>query len=393
MTIQLFETEEDHRRLLPLTYTRSIGDLRIGILTIAEKWERLLEAEVNHTTIGYLQKKYPIKENPQLLIRAGLIPDQDLLVEIKSLKKGTGLYDEGGNLLVASCSTDTQSPEDSYKVVSYTNHSRVMYPWDLFRLNGQEIRRDYELLTHGRKSFPIGDPATIVYGEEIFVEEGVKIKAAVLNSESGPIYIGKNSEIQEGVVIRGSFALGEGSVVNMGAKMRGDITVGPHSKIGGEVTNSILLGNSNKGHDGYLGNSVIGEWCNLGANTNNSNLKNNYANVKMWDFGSDHFLDTGLQFCGLIMGDHSKCGINTMFNTGTTLGVCANIFGEGFPRTFIPSFAWGGKHGFSTYRLDKVLETASLVMRRRGKLLSDIDHQILSDIFDHTSQYRTWEKT
>ena len=247
------------------------------------------------------------------------------------------------------------------------------------------------LITHGKTS-KVEDPHTKVYGDQVFIEEGASVKAAVLNAENGPIYIGKNAEIQEGALIRGPFALCDHSIVNMGAKIKGDTTIGPYSKVGGEVSNSVIFGYSNKGHEGFLGNSVLGEWCNIGADTNNSNLKNNYTNVKMWDFDSGRFKDTGLQFCGLIMGDHSKCGINTMFNTGTTVGVSANIFGDGFPRTIIPSFAWGGASGFSTYHTRRAFETAALVMKRRNKQLTEADKAMLSHIFEISAENRVWDK-
>ena len=278
------------------------------------------------------------------------------------------------------------------KAIQVEEVSQITYPWDIFRLNGSEIKHDFALLTNGKKSQPFKDPHTKTYGDQIFIEEGARVKAAVLNAENGPIYIGKEAEIQEGALIRGPFALCEYSVVNMGAKIKGDTTVGPHSKVGGEVSNSVIFGYSNKGHEGFLGNSVIGEWCNLGADTSNSNLKNNYAPVKMWDFATGRFKDTGLQFCGLIMGDHSKSGINTMFNTGTTIGVSANIFGDGFPRTIIPSFAWGGSSGFTTYQTRKAFETAELVMKRRNKALTEADKAVLSHIFEITAENRVWDK-
>lgn len=237
------------------------------------------------------------------------------------------------------------------------------------------------------------DGHTVLYNEsEIFIEEGAKIKAAVLNAEGGPIYIGKNTEIQEGSLIRGPFALCEGSTINMGAKMRGDTTVGPHCKVGGEVSNAVIFGYSNKGHEGFLGNAVLGEWCNIGADSNNSNLKNNYAPVKIWDYTKGGFTNTGLQFCGLMMGDHSKCGINTMFNTGTVVGVGANIFGDGFPRNFIPSFSWGGAAGFTTFQIRKFEEVAKAVMNRRGLEYSDQEKEIIQKVFDLTRHYRIWDK-
>ncbi|MBK5279679.1 MAG: glucose-1-phosphate thymidylyltransferase, partial [Bacteroidia bacterium] len=264
--------------------------------------------------------------------------------------------------------------------------------WKIFQLNGSQIREDFKLITKNRKSAGISDKHTRTYSDEnIFIEKGVSIKAALLNAENGPIYIGKNSQIHEGAIIRGPFALCEGSHVNMGAKVRGDTTVGPFSKIGGEVSNTVIFGYSNKAHDGFLGNSVIGEWCNLGADTNTSNLKNNFENIKIWNYAKGGFKDTGLMFCGLVMGDHSKCGINMMFNTGTVVGVCANIFGDGYPRTFIPSFAWGGASGFTTFQLNKALETATKAMERRNVLLDAADKEILKQVFEQSSKYRAWE--
>jgi UDP-N-acetylglucosamine diphosphorylase/glucosamine-1-phosphate N-acetyltransferase len=265
--------------------------------------------------------------------------------------------------------------------------------WKIFQHNGNQIRADFEILTAGRKSNPITDIHTRVYGaENIFIEEGVSLRAALLNAENGPIYLGKNSQVQEGALIKGPFALCEGSHVNMGAKVRGDTTVGPFSKIGGEVSNSVIFGYANKSHDGFLGNSVLGEWCNLGADTNTSNLKNNYENVKLWSYAKEGFKDTGLMFCGLMMGDHSKCGINTMFNTGTVVGVSANIFGDGYPRNFIPSFAWGGAAGFTTFQLNKALDTASKAMSRRSMVLDEQETSILKHVYETSSRFRVWDK-
>jgi UDP-N-acetylglucosamine diphosphorylase/glucosamine-1-phosphate N-acetyltransferase len=269
----------------------------------------------------------------------------------------------------------------------------ISRPWHLFLRNGTEIRRDFALLTQGRTSQPVGDAPTIVYApENIFIEEGVKIRAAILNAENGPIYLGRNSEVQEGAILKGPLALGEGAVVNAGARLRGDNTIGPYCKVGGEIGNSILMGYSNKGHDGYLGNSVIGEWCNLGADTNTSNLKNNYAPVKVWSHTAHRFVNTGQTFCGLLMGDHAKAGINTMFNTGTVVGVGANVFGAGFPRTFIPSFSWGGASGFDTFKLDKFAEVAERVMGRRGLAYDAEEEDVIKEVFAQTAGDRIWEK-
>jgi UDP-N-acetylglucosamine diphosphorylase/glucosamine-1-phosphate N-acetyltransferase len=269
--------------------------------------------------------------------------------------------------------------------------SMVTHPWNIFSLNGQEIEADFQLLTEGRISETLDSSVRITEPGNIFVEPGFRGVHFTVNASTGPVYLGRGSEVMEGSVIRGPFALGESSVVKLGAKIYGPTTIGPRSKAGGEINNAVIHSNSNKAHDGFLGNAVIGEWCNLGAGSNNSNLKNNYADIKVWNYPQERFIRTGLLFCGLIMGDHSKCGINTMFNTGTVVGVGANIFGPGFPRNFIPSFSWGGAAGMTTYRLEKMMETATLVMERRDRQLTGEDREILSHIFTVTGRYRHWE--
>lgn len=387
MHIHFVESSGAWKKLLPLTYTRPVADLRVGILKISEKWEKRLGAtSVSHGTEEHLQSLYAEKHSAgDLCINSNVLPTSLLAEQIKKLKPNQALW-SGGTFLVSLGDSDA-----SEKIEFQEEINSVDYPWDIFRLNKQEVELDYDLLTEGRISQPITDIHTKTYGDRIFLEEGASVKAAILNSEEGAIYLGKNSRINEGAIIRGSFALGEEAQVSMGAKIRGDTTIGPGCKVGGEVSNSVFHSNSSKGHDGFIGNSVVGEWCNIGADTNTSNLKNNYTNVKVWDFESERFKDTGLQFCGLIMGDHSKCGINTMFNTGTTVGVSANIFGSGFPRTLIPSFAWGGANGFSTYQTKKAFETAEIVMKRRNKSLTEADKAILTHIFESTSQQRVWE--
>ncbi|MEQ8424853.1 MAG: GlmU family protein [Cyclobacteriaceae bacterium] len=393
MNLILFDDPSIRQDLSPFSLTRPVSEIRVGILTITEKWEKHLNTRASFHTVDYLAKKFPVKSTEDnLLVNGAICPDATLIKAIGSLNKEEALSKNG--LLIAAQTKSTSF--DNVKVIEYKNEITLIdQVWKIFNQNGVQIKTDFDLITHGRKSETISDPHTICYGEigkEIFIEEGADIKAAVLNAENGPIYIGKNAQVQEGALIRGPFALCEGSTVNMGAKIRGDSTVGPYSKVGGEISNSIIFGYSNKGHDGFLGNSVIGEWCNLGADTNTSNLKNNYENVKIWNYKKGGFKDTGLQFCGLIMGDHSKCGINTMFNTGTVVGVGCNIFGDGFPRTFIPSFAWGGAAGFTTFELSKMLDTAEKVFGRRGKKLSDLDSDILKNLFESTAPNRVWEK-
>lgn len=393
MNLILFDDPSIRQDLSPFTLTRPVAEIRVGILTITEKWEKRLNTRASFHTVDYLVEKYKVKStDDNLLVNGAVCPDDNLVKVINALKKEEALSKNG--ILIAAQTKSTSF--DNVKVTEYKNEITLIdQVWKIFQFNATEIKNDFTLITLGRKSKLLNDPHTKIYGEvgkDIFIEEGASIKAAVLNAENGPIYIGKDAQIQEGALIRGPFALCEGSHVNMGAKIRGDSTVGPFSKVGGEISNAVIFGFSNKGHDGFLGNSVIGEWCNLGADTNTSNLKNNYENVKIWNYKKGGFKDTGLQFCGLIMGDHSKCGINTMFNTGTVVGVGCNIFGDGFPRTFIPSFTWGGAAGFSTFQLNKMLDTAEKVFERRGKKLENVDKKILQHLFETTGSNRVWDK-
>ena len=381
---------ENREALLPFTYTRPVADLRIGILTIREKWELYLGATTTTVTEDYLSDKYPMVEMEQnVMINASYTPSEVLVNQIKNLKENQAVFD--GDTMVAFFSLEDQEIDiDHIRSVPIEGTVlKVETTWDIFSKNGAAIKADFKLLTAERTSAPIPENTVAFNSEAIFIEEGAKLPLCVLNATDGPIYIGKNAEIMEGSMVRGPFALCEGSTLKMGTKIYGPTTVGPHSKVGGEVNNSVFFGYSNKGHDGFLGNSVIGEWCNLGADTNNSNLKNNYAEVRIWSYETENFAKTGLEFCGLMMGDHSKCGINTMFNTGTVVGVSANIFGSGFPRNFIPSFSWGGAKGFTTYLTSKAFEVAQVVMKRRGLELSTQDSAILEHVFELSAAYRT----
>jgi len=394
--IILFDDPTLRGSLLPFTFTRPVAEIRVGILTIAEKWERYLHSPTGYFTQDYLREKYSFTNSPALFINGALCPNDKLVKTINELEQGQALWHD--QILLAARIDDPESfsieaVKENPSVQFDGQYTLISKSWHIFQHNAAEIRVDYDIITKNRLSAGINDRHTICYNEEnIFVEEGAKIRAAVLNAEDGPIYIGKNASIQEGSLIKGPFALCEGSTVNMGAKMRGDTTVGPHSKIGGEVSNSVIFGFSNKGHDGFMGNSVIGEWCNIGADTNTSNLKNNYAPVKLWEYTRGGFANTGLQFCGLMMADHAKCGINTMFNTGTVIGVGANIFGDGFPRNFVPSFAWGGAAGFSTFQFRKFEEVADKVMERRGLSFDATEKSILQKVFELTKTYRIWDK-
>jgi UDP-N-acetylglucosamine diphosphorylase/glucosamine-1-phosphate N-acetyltransferase len=384
MNYILFDDSKDWQNLLPLTFTRPISHIRIGILTILEKWEKYLDSPISVFTEPYLQKKFtPKLTEDNIFINSTVLPNAHLIEEIKKLELNARLFYQ--DVFIAQ--RQGKNPPDEWldkriEPISGLDAQKINYCFDIFRLNGTQIQADFQLITKNRVSQPIQDKFTAVYGEEnIFIEEGVKVRACVLNAENGVIYLGKNSQVSEGAVIQGNFCLGENSVVNLGAKMRPNTTIGPYCKVGGEVSNSILFGNSNKGHEGFLGNSVLGEWCNLGADTNNSNLKNNYSSIKIWNYTANELIDSELQFAGLIMGDHSKAGINSMFNTGTVVGVSANVFGGGFPPKFVPSFSWGGSDGFEIYNFDQALDTAQRVLSRRNLLLSEEDKNILQEIF------------
>lgn len=376
--------------LLPFTFTRPVADIRIGILTIREKWEAYLDSTTTTVTEDYLSDKYPMVEmDENVMINASYLPTLELVEMVKNLKENQAIFK--GEDVIAFFTKDNQEEVDfeAYEALEYHEDSiKIEHTWDIFSKNGDALQEDFNLLTKGRKSKPIPPTNNVIDPENIFIEEGAKLEFVTLNASTGPIYIGKDTEIMEGSIIRGPFALCEGGVVKLGAKIYGPTTVGPYSKIGGEVSNSVLFAYSNKGHDGFLGNSVLGEWCNLGADTNTSNLKNNYEEVKLWDYQSESFAKTGLQFCGLMMGDHSKAGINTMFNTGTVVGVSANIFGSGFPRNFVPSFSWGGSSGFTTYLTKKAFEVAKKVMDRRHVEFTEQDKAILEHVFEETKKFR-----
>ena len=377
-------------QLLPFTYTRPVADIRVGILTIREKWEKMLGFTTSTVTEDYLIDKFPMIEMEQnIFINASVLPTKHLVSLIQNLSENKALFIDDEPLAFFA-KEDQEIDFKTFDVLPYTNDDilRIENTWDIFKLNGEAIKRDFKLLTTDRESQLIPEMTVAFNKNQIFIEEGAVLPLCSLNANDGPIYIGKDSEIMEGSMIRGPFALCENATIKMGAKIYGATTIGPHSKVGGEVNNCVIFGYSNKGHDGFLGNSVLGEWCNIGADTNNSNLKNNYTEVRLWDYETEGFAKTGLQFCGLMMGDHSKCGINTMFNTGTVVGVSANIFGSGFPRNFIPSFSWGGSAGMITYKTDKAFEVAKVVMSRRDIAFTEVDVQILEHIFKETSKWR-----
>ena len=369
--------------------------IRIGILTIKEKWEKMLNTEAQSLTVDYLSVKFKPtqKDGSFTLINGGVLPSQSIIQAIKKLNSGEALTKEGSVIAAILPYMPKIGFQEDLKIFDKTFElneeiEEVLNLWDIYAKNGMAIENDFNLITKGRVSAPISASNHAVNTDRIFIEEGAIVECSVLNAQQGAIYIGKDAEVMEGSLVRGPFALCEHSGLKLGAKIYGPTTIGPYSKVGGEVNNSVIFGYTNKAHDGFLGNSVIGEWCNIGADTNTSNLKNNYAIVKLWNYKKGGFVNTGQQFCGLIMGDHSKCGINTMFNTGTIVGVSANIFGDGFPRNFIPSFSWGGAQGFSVYKTSQAFETAQKAMERRGLELSEEDKQILTYIFENTACYR-----
>ena len=379
-----------HRNaLLPFTFTRPVADIRVGILTIREKWEKHLGYTTTTITEEYLSDKWPMVEmEHNVMINASFLPNEILVEMVKNLELNQAIFQD--EEVVAFYAKEGEEVDfDSFEVIEFTEECiKIENTWDIFQKNDVAIREDFELLTEDRYSQPIPKSVNVLSPENIFIEEGAKLEFVTLNASTGPIYIGKNAEIMEGSVIRGPFALCESGRVKLATKVYGATTVGPHSVIGGEVNNSVLFAYSNKGHDGFLGNAVLGEWCNIGADSNNSNLKNNYEEVKLWSYETENFAKTGLQFCGLMMGDHSKCGINTMFNTGTVVGVSTNIFGAGFPRNFVPSFSWGGASGFTTYVTKKAFDTAKIVMARRNVEFSEEDAKILEHVFEETRKYR-----
>lgn len=387
---------DDNKReaLLPLLFTRPSGAIRVGILTIAEKWEKRIPERVAFDCPDYLSRLFESDQlQSEIRINGRLLPNDRLTDAIQSLNEGEALVGKEGELLAYFGNQNyfKVSNEILKRIDFQGEYSSIERPYDIFRLNGQEIEADFKIITDRRTSADISGYNTFIQEQKIFAEPGAKVLCSTLNATDGPIYLGADSEVMEGCHIRGGFALGEHATVKMASKIYGPTTIGPQCKVGGEINNSVFFGYSNKAHDGFLGNSVIGEWCNLGADSNNSNLKNNYEKVKLWNYASGRFDNSGLQFCGLVMGDHSKCGINTMFNTGTVVGVSANIFGSGFPRNFVPSFAWGGASGFETFALKKAYEVAERVYERRGIEFGQAEQDVLQRVFEDTAKYRNWE--
>ncbi len=386
MNYILFD-DASRESLKPLTYTRPVCEIRVGILTIREKWEKYLGQRTSTMTEDYLTVKYPAEvSDASMLINGSVCPTPALVEQVKALKTGQTLV--CGEHIVAMFKTNAEflSEEDnSEEIKTEEDFIKLNNPWDIFVFNDRALKEDFELITKGRKTAELSDTNRVIGDRNnIFVEEGAVVECATLNTKEGPIYIGKDAEIMENCVVRGPFAMCEHSVLKLGAKIYGATTLGPYSKVGGELANVVIFGYSNKAHDGFFGNSVIGEWCNIGADSNASNLKNTYEQVRLWSIEKNTFIPTGQTFCGTIMGDHSKCGINTMFNTGTVIGVSSNIYGHGYQRNFIPSFVWGGTSGLKVYDADKAIEVAEKMAERRGIQMSDVDKRILLHVYRST---------
>lgn len=391
MNFVLFDgPRRDH--LLPFTFTRPVSEIRVGILTLRERWEAYLKVAVSSLTEDYLSIKYPVNiESENVFIDASVLPTPGLVNALNTLEDGQVLKSK--KLTIAYCSSHVKGAEElaSFSIVEFNNDLvQINNTWDIFDKNADILQSDFDFITKGRKSQPISETNQLIHPERIFLEEGAKVEFSILNATDGPIYLGKNAEIWEGSLVRGALALCNNAIIKMGGKLYGATTIGPYSKVCGEVSNSVIFGYSSKGHEGYLGNAVLGEWCNIGADSNNSNLKNNYAKVRLWDYATERFEQTGLQFCGLMMGDHSKTAINTMFNTGTVIGVNSNIYVPGFPRNFVPSFSWGGASGFTAYQPAKAFDAAKVMMARRGVEFNEIEAGILTHVFEITKKWRKY---
>jgi UDP-N-acetylglucosamine diphosphorylase/glucosamine-1-phosphate N-acetyltransferase len=393
--IILFD-DESRERMLPLSYTRPVAELRTGIYTTRQRWEKLLKGSASYITSEYLSDVFPMEfKDDNIVINGAVLPNDKLVRLIEQLEPNEALM-EDGDLIAARLNRaqfehllqNESIDEISGIELGETPFIHLAYPWDLFLSLRATIEYDFQLITRGRISQPIPSYNQVWAHDNIFLEEGAQVTGAILNAQPGPIYIGKNAQVMEGAIIRGPVTIGDDSVIKMGAKIYGPAAIGPDCKVGGEVKEVVMLGHSNKAHDGFLGNSILGEWCNLGAGTSVSNLKNNYSNIRVWDYGTRSMRDTGLQFLGLVMGDHSKAGINSMFNSGTIVGVASNIFGAGYPPKFVPSFTWGSPNELSIHRFEEAVNTARKVMSRRQKDLTQQEENILREVFDLSMEYR-----
>ncbi|MBP5371090.1 MAG: GlmU family protein [Bacteroidales bacterium] len=378
--------------LKPFTFTRPVSEIRCGIVTITEKWNRRLHTNCSFKTADYLQVKYPLhKTEDNIYINSSVFPTEEMVSAVENLPQNAVLQSNTTWIAARAAHLENENELEQMTKIPFSGECKHLeHIWNIFQFNPDEINADFELVTAGKTSQKLNETNRVLCPENVFVEEGAKVNFAIINASEGKVYIGKDAEIWENATIRAPFAMNEHAIVKMSAKIYEGTTIGPYSKVGGEVQNSVIIGYSNKGHDGYLGNSVLGEWCNLGADTNNSNLKNDYSEIKIWNYAVGKFERSGLQFCGLMMGDHSKSAINTMFNTATVVGVCATIYGAGFPRNFIPSFSRGGSQGIEEYRLEKACETAARVYARRHKVFDEVETAILTKIFEETRPNRVF---
>ena len=389
MPILLFDGPE-RKQLLPFTFVRPVAFLLLGIDRLIDKWEAAMNQSCGVYAESYLQEKFPpVFGALNTFINSSYLPSSPLTDQINSLSENQCLFIH--DQPVAFVTQHQSLPEDFtvFERIEFQDKvHHIAHVTDLFSLNAEVLEEDFYRLTQGRESAQLSETNRVVCAERIFLEKGAVVEHAFLNATAGPIYIGKNAEVMEGSMLRGGIALMENAVVKMGAKIYGGTTLGPFCKVGGELSNVLMLGYSNKGHDGFLGNAVIGEWCNIGAATDASNLKNSYGKLRVWNYEVESFAKTALQFCGLLMGDYSRCSIHSMFNTATVVGVCANLFGTGFPRTFLPSFSYGGAQKLSTYQFDKAMDSNDSMMKRRGKQLSEKDRKILSHVYEVSAQWR-----
>ena len=390
MNYILFDESIVRTNLLPLTFMRPVADIRVGILTIREKWEKYLGVKTSSLTDGYLSQKFPIiKEDNNILINGSVCPDAAMVKAIETLQHDQTLAYDDTIIAIRVTAKDLDAPGESSsegieEIVLKKAPLKINHTWEVFAKNDLALREDFSLITKGRKSQPLSDTNRVFGAKNIFVEKGARVECAILNATDGPIYIGVDANVMEGAMLRGPVAICEGTQIKMGAKIYGASTFGPECRIGGEVNNSVFFGYGNKAHDGFVGHSVISEWCNLGADTNTSNLKNTYDEIRVWSYGKMTFINTHLQFCGLIMGDHSKSSIDSMFNTGSVVGINANIFGSGFSRNFIPSFSWGSTAGHSVYDLNKAIEVAAAVYKRRNKVFDETEENLLRSVHNLT---------
>ena len=374
---------------MPFTLTRPVGEIRLGIGTIREKWEWITGANVSSLTQNHLKEKYPVQTaSENYFIDSSVRPDKNFFQLISTLAPEQALKSSGRILAARTRKTDP-AHWSTLSVTEVSPPVTIDRLWKIFQLNGEEIRKDFDLLTRGRTSQSLTDPYTKVYNpDQVFIEEGARVKAAIINAENGPVYLGRNSEILEGAIVRGPFALGEGATLSMGAIVRGDTTIGPYCRVGGEINNSVFFSHSNKAHDGFLGNAVIGSWCNLGAGTTASNLKNNFKPIRMWNGASKEMESTDLQFCGLMMGDYATAAINTSFNTATWVGCGARVIGAEFPPSFIPPFVQGGSSGFRELPLREVTESVRRFFELKKATFTNADKNLLQQLHALTSEFR-----